>query len=400
MISNRIVQKNNVTTSGATTNLWGWGVNNRNQIKIGAGGGISSPIMTDKIKDWYQISNGGGFACGIEKVTYKLFCWGSNYYGQLGDGTTTLRSSPVAVGNDQWRKVACGYDHVLAIRRTTSDALFSWGRNDLGQLGDTTTNNRSSPVQIGNSQYCWHDVAAGFKFSLAIQKYQCFYSAGYLKSWGKNDYYQLGLGNTTSYSSPQQVGGSRYWTQVSAGLQHSLGINETNFYRLYAWGRNNYGQLGDGTYTDRTSPYLTYTFPYVIYQVEASSENSAVVTNSSRKLYTFGRNTNGQLGNGTTTTYTTPQYIRNEAFQFQFTSNDVAYQVSPPSPIGQGDTTAFLIDSAGALWSWGSGGGYIKGDGTTTNTSTPSQVGSATNWSKLSNNGGAASTATMFALKV
>lgn len=385
MISNRIVQKNNVTTSGATTNLWGWGRNNLNQIKVGAGTPISSPIMTDKIKDWYQISQGQNFVCGIEKNTYKLFCWGNNSYGQLGDTTTTTRSSPVAVGASQsFKKVTCGTDHALAISNN-NNRLYGWGRNNFGQVGDGTTTNRSSPVMVSNSY--WLDISAGHRFSLAIQRYNS-YPFGNLYGWGLNNVYQLGLNNTTNYSVPTQVptgGSTNYWLSVSAGYQHSLGTNNNNPNSIYGWGKNQYGQLCLGNTVDQTVPYLSG-YGFNNFRKIVAVGNTSGLLCTSDILYMFGSNSTGQIGDGTTGYRLTPYPI--------YYVSDFQMQGASPNSVA-----SFVISTTGYLWSWGYNVNNLLGDNTG-NRSSPVQVGSANDWSKLPINGGGYTTEQMFALKV
>jgi alpha-tubulin suppressor-like RCC1 family protein len=178
----------------------------------------------------------------------RLFAVGRNQFGELGDGTTISRSLPVQIGTSSWSMVSGGAGFAAAIR--TDGGLFTWGSNNRGQLGSGTTTNRSSPVQIGSSS--WSMVTTGNYHAGAIT------TNGSLFTWGFNNRGQLGLGNTTNFSSPVQVGTSS-WSMVSAGgpagttgPAHMLGIRFGG--NLFAWGYNTQGQLGDDTKTQRTSP--------------------------------------------------------------------------------------------------------------------------------------------------
>lgn len=391
MISNRIVQKNNVA-GGPTTNLWGWGRNTLNMIKTSAGSDISSPIMTDKVgssNNWLMVSNGSRFACGIDESFY-LWCWGRNNYGQLGNGTTSDSSSPVQVGNNTWAKVSCGTDHVLAIERT-SNKLYAWGRNDFGQLGDNTTNNKSTPTQIGN--LAWLTISAGNKFSAAIINYNTY--NGDLFTWGKNNRGQLGDYTTTNRSSPVMVTYGSYptyiWNNVVCGYEHTLATARDNYVntgRFFSWGFNNYGQLGNGSTTDTSSPIMNLVpSGNNLIQIEAGGQSSAFI-DTVYNLYCFGQNTYGQLGNNNIDHQYNPIGILTDAKYIEMgakTSSKV---------------TTFLIKNDNSLWSWGYGDSSgILGNGNISSISSPVQIG--TDWSKLSITGGInnGSFHDMFALK-
>ena len=94
----------------------------------------------------------------------KIFAWGRNNYGQLGDNTTNTRYIPTKIGTSDWTSIACGYSHSLGI---SGNKLFAWGWNEYGQLGDNTTTDRHTPTQIGTSD--WTEIACGSYHSLGIE---------------------------------------------------------------------------------------------------------------------------------------------------------------------------------------------------------------------------------------
>ena len=156
-------------------------------------------------------------ACGnIHTIAMKsdgtLWAWGYNGGGQLGDGTTMDRSSPVQVGTAKnWAQVACGDSHTIALK--TDGTLWAWGNNYNGQLGDGTTIQRISPVQVGTATN-WAQVACGDYHTIAIK------SDGTLWTWGWNIYGQLGDGTSgtlTQRNSPVQIGTDTNWAQVACG---------------------------------------------------------------------------------------------------------------------------------------------------------------------------------------
>jgi alpha-tubulin suppressor-like RCC1 family protein len=155
----------------------------------------------------------------------KLYAWGYNANGQLGMNNTTQYSSPIQVGAlTTWKKIApCHPDVSYHTLGTTTDGkLYAWGYNGLGQLGQGNTTQRNSPVQVG-ALTTWSEPSAGSHnngngSSAAVK------TDGTLWTWGQNDVSQLGLGNTTNYSSPVQVGTASLWSTVSMGYKYALAI--------------------------------------------------------------------------------------------------------------------------------------------------------------------------------
>ena len=184
---------------------------------------------------------------------------------------------------------------------------------------------------------------------------------GSLWAWGRNDYGQLGDGTTTGSSSPVQVGTSTDWVTVISGLYHSLAIKSDG--TLWAWGRNDYGQLGDGTTTDKSSPVQVGTSTDWV-GVSGGGWHTLGIK-SDGTLWTWGYNGNGQLGDGTSTDRHTP-------VQVGFSTDWVA--------VTGGGWHTLGIKTDGTLWAWGENGDGRLGDGTTTNRPTPVKVGFSTNW--------------------
>ena len=147
-----------------------------------------------------------------------LLSWGNNTYGQLGLNNTTSYSSPMQVGTyTTWSKISCGGVNTFSIK--TDGTLWAWGWNNFGQLGigsSSPTVYQSSPIQVG-SLTNWKQVSAGVTSVAAIT------TDGALFTWGLNQYGTLGNGNITYYSSPVQVGSLTNWKQVSAS-QHVMAI--------------------------------------------------------------------------------------------------------------------------------------------------------------------------------
>ena len=284
------------------------------------------------------------------KSNSALWSWGRNSNGSLGDGTLTNRSSPVAVvGGHQFSSVALGrYFADYTIARKSDAKLWSWGRNTYGNIGDGTTTNRVSPVAvIGN--HIFNLMEAGYFHSIAI-KYD-----SRLWSWGDNTYGQLGDGTRTSRSSPVAVIGGHLFVSAKAGLYYTMARKSNS--TLWSWGYNTYGQLGDGTTTHRSSP-VAVIGGHLFISVETQQQHT-IARKSNGTLWSWGNNTYGQLGVGNTTNRSSPVAVIGG---HSFTS--VA--------VGLNHTIALKAD--GSAWAWGYNNSGQLGDGTITNRSSPVAV--------------------------
>jgi alpha-tubulin suppressor-like RCC1 family protein len=265
--------------------LWAWGQNYYGQLGDGTTEIRSSPSQVGTGTTWSSVAVGGAHTVGI-KSDGTLWAWGYNSSGQLGDGTTTSTPSPSQVGTGTtWTSVAAGYDHTLAIK--SDDTLWAWGRNDYGQLGDGTTTSKPIPSQVGTGT-TWASVAAGNGHTIARR------SDGTLWAWGRNDYGQLGDGTTTGKPIPSQVGTGTTWASVAAGYDHTLAIKSDD--TLWAWGHNHYGELGDGTWTNKSRP--VQVVPDTTWSSVAAGFEHTLAIKSDRTLWAWGYNNSGQLGDG------------------------------------------------------------------------------------------------------
>lgn len=175
----------------------------------------------------------------------RVWSWGRNSEGQLGDGSTIDRAAPVQVsGLSNVRSVAAGWDYSLAL--TSNGAVWAWGENALGQLGDRTQTDRTGPVRVTGLDDVVA-IAAGQAHSFALRR------DGTIWGWGWNYDGQLGLtGPPFSLSSPVQVPDLPLLRSIDAGFAHSVAVARDG--SVWAWGRNFNGELGDGTLDSRTEP--------------------------------------------------------------------------------------------------------------------------------------------------
>jgi alpha-tubulin suppressor-like RCC1 family protein len=216
--------------------LWMWGWNNDGQLGLNlvAGnsdqppypnGHKSSPVQIyGGGTNWKQLALGGGHSAAI-KTDGTLWGWGDNWAGQLGDGTTTVRSSPVQIAGTTWKVVSCGNRFTAAIK--TDGTLWMWGYNGNGDLGDGTTTSRSSPVQTIAAGTNWKIIKSGMSSTMAIK------TDGTLWGWGYNgsEYApfggQIGDGTRVDKSSPvQTIAGGTNWKTIAAGNRSTLAIRD------------------------------------------------------------------------------------------------------------------------------------------------------------------------------
>ena len=258
----------------------------------------------------------------------KLYTWGANDYGQLGDGTTTQRNTPTYI-MDNVASISMGDYHSAAI--TKDGKLYTWGRNDEGQVGDGTRYVRYSPKHVMSNV---SSVELGTFHSAAITK------DGNLYVWGYNIHGQLGDGTTTRSTKPKYL--MNGVASVNLGLYHSAAIKKDG--KLYVWGLNSSGQLGDGTTTKRTTPKHIMSN---VSSVSLGSYFSAAVTKDG-KLYTWGTNYYGNLGDGTKTQRNSPTHI-----------------MSSIASVSLGGYFASAVKKNGDLYLWGSNTSGQIGNGST-----------------------------------
>ena len=300
----------------------------------------------------------GGYHTLASTSTGKLIAWGWNFYGQLGDNTTTEEDAPLQIGTGTfWDAVSAG-NYYSAARRSDG-TLWAWGDNYYGQLGDGSTTDRHVPTQIGTDAH-WAAVSVGDAQSLAVK------SDGTLWAWGWNHYGQLGDGSTTDRHAPAQIGTDTHWVAVGAGSDYSLALKSDG--TLWAWGRNNYGQLGDNTTTDKQVPAQIGTDADWAGVSAGYGHSLALKTDGS--LWAWGDNTYGELGDNTTTSCLIPTQV-DAGTQWLGVSSASGYH-------------SLAIRSDGTLWAWGYNNLGEVGDNTAIDRHVPTQIDAGTGWAAVS----------------
>ena len=307
---------------------------------------------------------------GIKKDG-TLWTWGPASYGRLGDGTVTDKCSPVREisSSTNW----CRIDLHRAIK--TDGSLWAWGENRCGQIGDGTTASRCSPVRERCSDTNWCQVSRGGSSTSAVK------TTGRIWGWGNNNNGRLGDGTNTVRCSPvREVSSSTDWCFTTSGCQHTHGIKTGG--TLWSWGEGGNGRLGTGTITSRCSPVQEICSAVNWCAVTASYySSSAIKTDGS--LWSWGNGSAGNLGVGTTTTSCSP--VR----EFYSATNWCHVAQLP----GISESHRLAIKTDGTLWGWGQNGSGRLGDGSTINKCSPvREITSRTDW-KLVSSGSSTTTA-------
>ena len=362
--------------------LWGWGRDDFGQLGDNSNTNKNAPVpVFGGGNTWVAITAGIYHTVAL-KSTGTLWAWGYNLDGQLGDGTNTNRNTPGEVSGDgnTWRAIAAGGLHTAALK--SDGALWTWGRNDNGQLGDGSNTNKNAPARVFEGGNTWMAIAAGgpayyqsYPHTVALK------SDGTLWAWGANGYGQLGDGTNTNRNTPVQVfGGGNTWVTIAAGGPaynegpHTVALKSDG--TLWAWGRNVDGQLGDGGSTDRNTPVQVFGGGNTWFTMVAIAAGGAhtVALKSDGTLWAWGNNSSGQLGDGSNTTRYTPVPVH----------GGEATWVA----IAAGDYHTVASKSDGTLWAWGANGYGQLGDGTNTARNTPVQVfGGGNTWRAIAAGG-------------
>lgn len=242
---------------------------------------------------WRQVSVGAAHTCAISE-SRRLYCWGSDAAGQLGDGgDNSDQSTPVEVvgGRTDWGSVSAG--GVSTCARTTVGQLFCWGSDFYGQLGNGGDNTDvGEPTEVGGGHRVWKVVSVGMEHTCARSR------AGRLFCWGRDGSGQLGDDeNLVNQGLPTEVaGGGTDWSQVSAGMFHTCALKTTG--HLYCFGADGAGQLGDGDpLVDQHTPVEVSSGATNWVQVATGASHTCALKSVGR-LYCWGWDVHGQRGDG------------------------------------------------------------------------------------------------------
>ena len=242
-----VVSSQSQTIAMKTDNtLWGWGQNDYYQVGNNmCCANVLYPVQISTATDWKMIAVSNVSSSFALKNNGTLWGWGDNIADLIGQSNISVLHVPTQINPDtDWKDISVGEYHILALKN--NGTLWAWGGSANGEAGHNPANdyNPSAPNQLPGSN--WSKITAGFRFSLGIK------TDGTLWAWGKNDVGQLGDGTTTDTYIPVQIGTDTNWDTVSAGYQHVVALKTTG--ALYTWGGNDFGQLGNGNITAVPTP--------------------------------------------------------------------------------------------------------------------------------------------------
>lgn len=390
--------------------LWAWGNNSYSQLGDKTLNNQSAPIQT-QVNEWLNppvLKPGEGTVMikaprdqtltASESDTFviknkRLYGWGSNAFGQLGDGTHTSAIAPEAISLDGIATIESGDSHTVAVKQ--DETLWAWGQNFSGQLGDGTTTPSPIPVQVKelngvvsaaagsnhtlallNNGSVWsfgdntygqlgHDktatanqiiqlsnivaIASGANFNLALE------NTGKIWAWGDNTSGQLGDGTLAGKQQPVQISDLTGVIAITAGKNFALAVKNDG--TVWAWGYNAFGQLGNGTAVNQTKPVQVTALP-AMKSVYAGSYHSLAIANDG-SVWAWGQNLFGQLGDGTKINQNKPEQIKG---------------ISNAVVAAAGGTHSVVKDKDGAIWTWGGNYTGQLGNNTLTNRNQPAMV--------------------------
>ncbi|MEM7126057.1 MAG: C13 family peptidase [Chloroflexota bacterium] len=338
-----------------------WGQNGAGQLGNGSSGfnnGSSTPVAVSGLASGVSaISAGSAHTC-VLMSSGGVLCWGDNEFGQLGDGSTTDSSTPVAVSglSSGVTAISAGNGYTCAL--TSSGGVLCWGDNDYGQLGDGSTTDSSTPVAVSGLSSGVSAISTG---NGTFRGHNCAVtSSGGVKCWGWNFFGQLGDGSSGVYrTAPVDVIGlSSGVSAISAGYDHTCALTSSG--GALCWGGNRFGQLGDGSTTDSSIPVAVSGLSSGVTAISASHDHTCAATSSG--VFCWGENRMGQLGDGSTTQSSTPVAVSG-------LSGSVT-AIATAHGIWDGDSHTCVLTSNGSIQCWGDNLRGQLGDGSAGNSRT------------------------------
>lgn len=295
-----------------------------------------------------MLTIGMGVASTASATSVGVMTWGANNFGQLGNGNTKNSDEAITLSEpDDVTAVAGGGAFSLALMK--DGTVMAWGRNSAGQLGDGTETNSAVPVEVtGLSKVI--AISAGEEYSLALLQ------DGKVMAWGQNGGGELGDGTRTSRDKPVEVKELSEVAAISAGDHHGLALLESG--KVMAWGENGSGELGDGTTTSSDEPVEVSGLSKVT-AISGGYLFSLAVENG--KVMSWGSNAEGKLGDGTETNSDVPVEVKGLSEE--------------ATAIAAGGWHSLAVLKDGKVMSWGFNAHGQLGDGTTTNSDEPVEVG-------------------------
>lgn len=318
-----------------------WGRNWGGQLGNGTSVDAHTPRAVNLGDALVRLSAGRGVSCGLSDRG-EAYCWGWNQYGQVGDGTNSDRLIPVRVGGDlTFKDIDVGWESTCAL---TPDGLaYCWGRNNTGQLGTGDTTNRLEPTAVVGG-HIFAQVVVSDSHACALD------DGGQAFCWGTNQFGELGSGSMTNTRSPVPVAGEHTFRQIAIGFAHGCGVKDTG--RTLCWGRNFHYALGSGS-TDHNLVSLEpipVAEDHDFLEIDAGHFYRTCTLTAAGMAYCWGEGSYGALGDGGLDDNPGPEPVMGGHI---FTT------------ISAGNEHTCAVDDDRQLWCWGLNAAGALGDGTT-----------------------------------
>jgi uncharacterized protein (TIGR03437 family) len=332
-------------------NLRAWGDNQYGELSSPTSANSNLPEQVGGLTGVVSIA--GGFYHSLAlKSSGTVWAWGDNQSGELGNGNNTNSSVPAQVGGlRDIVSIAAGGSHSLALK--SGGTVWAWGSNQTGELGVGNNTNSSVPIQVSGLTGVVAIAAGGYPYgfgtSLALE------SDGTVWAWGDNQYGELGNGSNTNSNVPVQVTGLTGVTAIAGAFYHSLALKSDG--TVWAWGDNQYGELGNGSTTNSNVPVQVSGLTGVVALAGGLYHSLALKVDGT--VWSWGYNVDGELGSGSNASSSVPVPVSG---------------LSGITAIASGGDTSLALKNDGTVWSWGYNADGELGNGSNSNSNVAVQV--------------------------
>jgi alpha-tubulin suppressor-like RCC1 family protein len=340
--------------------LWSWGTASNGRLGTGSVVNTNTPVRIGAASDWSTVTVSPDASSYALKTDGSLWGWGWNGYYELGDGTNTMRTTPVPLfAGETWRWAGMGSRYGAGLR--SDGTLWTWGNNAEGQLGCGDNALHAAKVQVAPGT-TWRAAAAGSNHMVALR------SDGTLWAWGDNTKGELGQNTTTSANVPVQIGTGNTWTQVAAGALSTYALRADG--TLWACGYGWLGQLGNNTPYVDGSKVLVQVNGGAVYRSLFAGNYRVAAIRTDGTLVEWGAQWNGEIGDGTNTNIrAVPTAVAGGATDWTYVALGFTNSAGLRGYAGLSD-----------LYSWGNNGNGTVGDGTNTERWLPTLVYPGSYW--------------------
>ena len=323
--------------------VWAWGRGDKGQLGNGSFADSNVPVRVADLNCVTAIAVGGNQDLAL-RADGSVWAWGGNSRGQLGDGTGANSDTPVAVAGLSAGVVAIAAGDQNSLALKSDGSVWAWGRNDRGQLGDGTANDSEVPVPVSGMTSGVKGIADGADFSLAMK------NDGSVWGWGNNFSGQLGNAISETFNTPTLVKGLRTDVKaIAAGEGHSLALLTNG--SVLAWGKNTSGELGNGTTQDTPVPTSVNGLDSAVVAVAVGRDDFSLALKSDGSVWAWGWGAAGQLGDGSANDRHVPTPVTGLG------SGVIA--------IAGGGGGGLALTSDGSVWAWGTNNHGELGNRTT-----------------------------------